>query len=133
MKRHESTLVHNNKYGYRGIYFDKNRNKFVAEIYGKNKTGKYLGRYDTPEEAALAYDEAAIEEYGDNAFFNFPLKEEKKTIKSKLQEGICPKGHGLEENGKLNSRGELICKKCNNAAANRYYKKKTTPHKGEVR
>ena len=123
MKRVDSTLVHNNKYGYRGIYFDKNRNKFVAEIYGENKKGKYLGRYDTPEKAALAYDEAAIKEYGENAFLNFPLNGEKKVIKSRLRDGYCPKNHKLEIHGNLNVRGELYCKKCNNSAANRYYKK----------
>jgi len=61
------------KTGYHGVYKIKENTKkrFRAEIKFQNK--KYrLGNYLTPEEAARAYDEKAIELYGENARLNFP-------------------------------------------------------------
>lgn len=49
--------------------------KFAAEIRdGKKKTGArvWLGTYDTPEDAALAYDRAAFKIHGQKANLNFP-------------------------------------------------------------
>ena len=126
MKRINSTKTHNNKYGYRGIWFDRKRRKYVATICGVNKRGKFLGRFATPEEAALAYDDAAKEEYGDAAFLNFPLADENKTIKSRMRDGHCPEGHEQKLHGKTNSKGEPICKKCQAMASNRYYHGKKT-------
>ncbi len=49
-----------NTSGFQGVYFDKSRNKFVAEIhlYGKKK---HLGRFDDIQNAAKAYRSASIE------------------------------------------------------------------------
>lgn len=44
---------------------------YCAEIKRKN-SGKFIGYYATPEEAAIAYDEAAKEEFGEFAHINFP-------------------------------------------------------------
>lgn len=54
---------------YRGVTNVKN--KYVAQVsqYG------YIGRYNTPEEAARAYDEKAIEIFGDKAILNFNNKD----------------------------------------------------------
>jgi group I intron endonuclease len=60
------------KTGYHGVYKIKENTKkrFRAEIKFQNK--KYrLGNYLTPEEAARAYDEKAIELYGEDASLNF--------------------------------------------------------------
>lgn len=43
-----------NSSGYLGVYFDKSRQKFVAEISINNKK-KHLGRYATAEQAHQAY------------------------------------------------------------------------------
>ena len=40
--------------------------------------GEFLGRYDTPEEAARAYDERVIELYGEYAYLNFPEEHNRK-------------------------------------------------------
>ena len=56
----------NNKLGVKGVYFDRNRNKYSAHIMYQGK--RYgLGRYDTIEEATEARREAE-EEIKDNTF-----------------------------------------------------------------
>lgn len=47
-----------NKSGYKGVCFDKSRNKWLANIC-INRVKQYLGRFDTPEEAFAAYVKAA--------------------------------------------------------------------------
>jgi hypothetical protein len=54
---------------YKGIY--KNGNNFGSRICLNQKTIK-LGTYKTQEEAARAYDKAAIKLHGEFAFLNFP-------------------------------------------------------------
>lgn len=56
---------------YKGIYWEKRRGKWRAEI----KTGesrKYLGSFLSEIDAAKEYDKAAIELYGEFAYLNFP-------------------------------------------------------------
>ena len=57
----------NNKSGFKGVYFDKQRNKFKAQIMidGKNKN---LGLFENPEDAYKKYCEFAKKFHGD--FFN---------------------------------------------------------------
>lgn len=55
--------------GYTGV--KKQGNRFVSQIVKNNKK-IYLGTYDSPEEAAKAYDNKAKELYKENANLNFP-------------------------------------------------------------
>ncbi|KAM0002487.1 putative transcription factor AP2-EREBP family [Helianthus debilis subsp. tardiflorus] len=64
--------------------------KFTAEMRNPEKKGKrlWLGTYDTPEEAAMAYDRAAFKHRGSHALLNFPHmiglhKENRKSPKGK--------------------------------------------------
>ncbi len=43
---------------YKGVYFDKNRQKYRVKIVVNGKA-KYLGQYRTAEEGGRAYDKAA--------------------------------------------------------------------------
>ena len=54
---------------YVGVYFRKNKNKYEATIWVNKKT-KWLGRYDLEEEAAKAYNEAALKYFGSDAKLN---------------------------------------------------------------
>lgn len=59
----------NNSSGYKGVIYDKERSKWRAEIAFNGKR-KYLGRFDTVEEAALAYNKSALEHHGEYAYLN---------------------------------------------------------------
>ncbi|MGH0943809.1 AP2/ERF family transcription factor [Bacillus mycoides] len=54
---------------YKGVSWDKSREKWRAAIMSNGKT-MHLGRYDNEDDAALAYNEAAIELFGEHAFQN---------------------------------------------------------------
>jgi hypothetical protein len=64
-----------NKTGYKGVSIDADilSKKYVAQIKVNNK-GMYLGRFKTAEQAARAYDEAALQHFGEFAKLNFPIK-----------------------------------------------------------
>jgi hypothetical protein len=53
----------NNSCGLKGVAFEKNSNKWRADIR-VNRKGKCLGRFETPEEAHEAYQQAARELHG---------------------------------------------------------------------
>lgn len=59
-----------NKSGYKGVYWDNDRNKWRANISVNNKT-LYIGLFSDIVKAARAYDEAAKKYYGNFAKLNF--------------------------------------------------------------
>jgi len=59
-------IQRNNTSGFKGVTYEKNRNKWKASIYdGTRKIN--LGRFKSPEEAHLAYKNKAIELFGEFA------------------------------------------------------------------
>ena len=66
------TLRNTNSSGYKGVSFLQCAGKFEAYINDKPYHKKHLGLFETPEEAARAYDEAARYFYGEFACVNFP-------------------------------------------------------------
>ena len=57
------------KCGFRGV--KKNRKRFMATLV-KDQKYYYFGTFDTPEEAARAYDVGALKYFGQFAIINFP-------------------------------------------------------------
>jgi hypothetical protein len=64
-------LDRNNTSGFKGVYWNKAERKWQAHIQvdGKKRT---LGRFPDPEDAARAYDAAALDAFGEFAWLNFP-------------------------------------------------------------
>ena len=58
-----------NTSGYKGVSWIASRRKWQATIQVNYKTS-YLGRYNTPEDAARAYNEAALKFFGEFASLN---------------------------------------------------------------
>lgn len=65
-----ANLSISNKSGFRGVYKHTKSGKWIAQICisGKNKN---LGSFNIPEDAARAYDKAALEIFGEFANPNF--------------------------------------------------------------
>lgn len=59
----------NNTSGYKRVHWDKHTNKWIAGITINRKT-KYLGCFNVKEDAAKAYNEAAIKHYKEFAVLN---------------------------------------------------------------
>jgi len=59
----------NNRTGYKGVFHALGYNGFTSKI-GVNGKGIYLGSFKTPEEAALAYNKAALKYHGEFAYVN---------------------------------------------------------------
>jgi len=55
---------------YKGVVWEKSHNKWKAQI-GLDGTSTNLGRFDSEEDAARAYDAAASEHFGEFARLNF--------------------------------------------------------------
>lgn len=64
-------LNKNSTSGYKGVCWCKRKEKWIAHIRF-NGFKKTLGRYDNIIDAALAYDNAAKEHFGEFAKLNFP-------------------------------------------------------------
>jgi hypothetical protein len=59
-----------NRTGYKGVFWRADRGKYIAYIRGGGRGRKYLGHFLTAKDAALAYNEAARQEYGEFARLN---------------------------------------------------------------
>lgn len=64
-------LRSDNTSGFKGACWDRRANKWLASI-SVNGKNLFLGRYADKMDAALAYDRAAVEHFGEFARLNFP-------------------------------------------------------------
>lgn len=67
-----TTLRSTNRSGFKGVSFHRQLGKWRA-VFHLNGKQIYLGAFPTPEEAARAYDAAAVREWGEFAYPNFPV------------------------------------------------------------
>ncbi len=71
------------KTGYTGVYFENGRYRAVISIHGKSV---HIGMFDTPEEAAIAYNKRSKEIYGDMGKLN--------VLKRTKPDGTAEKANG---------------------------------------
>jgi hypothetical protein len=64
-------LRRDNKTGFKGVMYERRREKWRAEIRAPDGSVRFLGYFDDPECAALAFDRAAVKERGEFARTNF--------------------------------------------------------------
>jgi hypothetical protein len=67
--QNNANKVHRNKWGYKGVVYYSNVNKFTASVH-KDKVRYFLGYFNTPKEAALAYNVWAKKLHGEFAWLN---------------------------------------------------------------
>ncbi|CAM0902545.1 unnamed protein product [Alopecurus aequalis] len=70
--------------------------KFAAEIRDSTRNGVrvWLGTFDSPEEAALAYDQAAFATRGGAAVLNFPAEQVRKSLDG-AGDDVCGRADGV--------------------------------------
>lgn len=66
---HNMSITKRNSSGYKGVFWDKKRNKWYAYI-SLGEKDKYLGLFVVKEDAARAWNEAAKKYYGEYARLN---------------------------------------------------------------
>ena len=66
--QYNRTKQSNNTSGFKGVSFNKEKQKFEARI-GIDGKSKFLGYFDTAEKASECYKQAALKHHGDFARF----------------------------------------------------------------
>ncbi len=58
---------------FKGLYFRKDTGRWVARL-GADGRVRFLGSFESEVDAAMAYDQAALEQWGEFALLNFPAE-----------------------------------------------------------
>jgi hypothetical protein len=101
-----------NTTGYKGVYRDRNAWKALITV---NRKTVNLGAFGSPEEAAYAYDQAAVSLFGEYARTNamLGLTTAEGTGARKRDSAHCVAGHEkTPENTYVNTKGKRECRKC---------------------
>lgn len=64
-------LTVQNASGFKGVSLDRGTGRWISQVQHMGKV-HFIGRFDSPEDAAFAYDAKAIELHGEFAHLNFP-------------------------------------------------------------
>ena len=67
--QHNRPAQRNNSTGYKGVRWNKTNKRYAANI-SVDGHRIHLGYFDSPEDAAYAYDQAALQHYGEFAWTN---------------------------------------------------------------
>lgn len=62
----------NNRSGFKGVTYHADRPRPWRAAIRVDRRARHLGYFTTPEDAAVAYDAAALESFGQFALLNFP-------------------------------------------------------------
>ena len=65
----------NNTTGYKGVCWNVGRKKWIAQLRAQG-VDRMTGQFDSAEEAARAYDRAAVKAFGEFAYLNFPKEKD---------------------------------------------------------
>jgi AP2 domain-containing protein len=127
-------MSRNNTSGYKGVSWDKRKSKWRASIRGDGRP-IFLGNFGTPEEAAHAYDEAAIRYFGEYAMTNAMLAVAAVIPDSRqhhpvVEQTRCRRaGHEYTpENTYINPAGKRECRECRKIRATENNPKRRVPN-----
>jgi len=115
-------LASNNTSGYKGVDWNKRKGKWRAIIM-VNKKSIFLGYFSNLEEAAEAYDQAAVRHFGEYAKTNAMLRQavgggtapawQHNPPGERIPETHCSAGHEwTEENTRIPPDGRRRCRQC---------------------